>query len=107
MQSDYGDCMHADTTPADGNIAVGDPHQVAYKVPHAAQLVDLSERQMWEFVRSGEIDSFKIGTSRRIPRAALIEFIERKKAEATHPPAGPSTPPPPSGLKSSSLRRAG
>lgn len=89
--------MQADTTPANGNAALGEPHQVAYRVRHAAELVDLSERQMWDLVKKGEIESFKIGTSRRIPRAALIAFIERKKAEATHPPAGPSTPPPPSG----------
>jgi hypothetical protein len=96
--------MHADTPPADGNTApdetavLGNPHQIAYKVPHAAQIVDMSERQMWEFVRTGEVESFKIGTSRRIGRAALLDFIARHQ-EATHPPAGPSSPPPPPGPK--------
>lgn len=109
----YVDCMHADTTPVSGNADLGDSHQVAYRVRHAAELVDLSERQMWEYVRTGEIASFKIGTARRIPRAALIAFIERMRAatevaDETHPPAGPSTPPPPSGPgKNESLRRAG
>lgn len=107
--------MHADTTPANGNTALGDPHQVAYRVRHAAELVDLSERQMWDYVRKGEIASFKIGTSRRIPRAALLDFIERHRAESaaavggeTHPPSGPSNPPPPSGPgKAEPMRRAG
>lgn len=93
--------MHADTTPAHGSTALADDHQIAYRVPHAAQVVDLSERQMWKLVRDGEIESFKIGTSRRIPRAALVAYIERMRAEddATHPPSGPSTPTPPPGPK--------
>src|ERR1044071_896459 len=83
-QSDYGDCMHADTDPASGNdtdaadgTKVPADDQIAYNVPHAAQVIDLSERQVWELVRSGEIESFKIGASRRISRAALVAYVKR------------------------------
>jgi excisionase family DNA binding protein len=100
MQSGYLDCMHADTTPADGTTALADDHQIAYKVPHAAQVLDLSERQVWELVRTGDIPSFKIGASRRILRSDLTAYADSLRAE-THPPAGPSTPPPPSGPKAS------
>lgn len=68
--------MHADTTPANGNQVPADD-QIAYKVPHAAQVLDLSDRQMWELVRRGDIESFKIGASRRISRAALVAYIEQ------------------------------
>lgn len=91
--------MHADTTPTDGSKTPADD-QIAYKVPHAAQVIDLSERQMWELVRRGDIESFKIGTSRRIPRSALVAYIEANRAnDMTHPPSGPSSPPPPPGPK--------
>lgn len=76
--------MHADS--ASSNTANGNglppDDQIAYKVPHAAQVIDLSERQMWELVRSGEIESIKIGASRRIPRAALVAYIEQHRGVA-------------------------
>lgn len=74
---------------------------MAYSVRSAAKALDLSVRVVWDLVAKGEIDSFKIGASRRITREALVAYIERKSAERaadeTHPPAGPNTPPPPSG----------
>ena len=77
----YLDCMHADTEPVHGTEGPADD-QIAYKVPHAARVLDLSERQMWDLVGKGEIDSFKIGTSRRISRAALVAYIERHRDAA-------------------------
>lgn len=51
--------------------------QLAYSVRHAADVLDLSERRMWELVRTGEVESFKIGASRRIARSVLVAYVER------------------------------
>lgn len=72
--------MQADTQPADtsgGNIQLS-PEQIAYSVPHAAEVLDFSERHMWDLIKSGEVESFKVGASRRITRAALVAFIASK-----------------------------
>jgi excisionase family DNA binding protein len=37
---------------------------------------------MWELVRTGEIESVKIGASRRILRAALVAYIEAHRSAA-------------------------
>jgi excisionase family DNA binding protein len=88
MQSRYLDCMHADSTvlsPTGGNAApaaIAAAEQIAYNVPHAAKILDLSERQMWTKVRNGEIASFKMGASRRITRAALLAYIDSLQVAA-------------------------
>lgn len=53
----------------------------AYNVPHAALLLDLSERKVWDLIKRKEIDSFKVGRARRVPHEAIVAFIERKKRE--------------------------
>lgn len=81
MQTDYLDCMHADATQdntTDGNSLPADD-QIAYKVPHAAKVLDLGLRTVWGLVHSGEIESILIGRSRRVSRAALIAFIDSKR----------------------------
>lgn len=59
-----------------------DDEHLAYSVKNAARAVDISERQMWELVAKGEVHSIKIGRSRRIPRKALLAFLDRPKAAA-------------------------
>jgi excisionase family DNA binding protein len=49
---------------------------MAYRVQTAARVLDLSERVVWELVRRGDIQSFKVGTARLISRAALQKFID-------------------------------
>lgn len=88
MQSRYVDCMHADNTgfgPIGGTAAMASitaDEQLAYNVPHAAEVLDLSERQMWTLVRTGAIESFKMGASRRITRAALIAYVASQQVAA-------------------------
>lgn len=57
--------------------------QVLYKVPHAAKVMDFSERYMWRLVRDGEIRSIKVGSSRRISRDSLIEYAKRLTSDET------------------------
>lgn len=37
-------------------------------VAEAAELLSLSERKVWEMVRWGDLDSYKVGRARRIRR---------------------------------------
>lgn len=51
-------------------------------VPEAANALSLSRSKVYELMAAGEIRSVKIGTSRRIPRLALHEYIARLEEEA-------------------------
>ncbi|WP_250009145.1 helix-turn-helix domain-containing protein [Actinoplanes sp. M2I2] len=55
--------------------------QIAYNVPHAAKVLDLGVRTVWALVHAGDIESVKIGSARRIPRTALVAYIESLRTE--------------------------
>lgn len=48
-----------------------------FKVEEGAQHIRVSRSKMFELLKSGEIRSVKIGRSRRIPAAALDEYVTR------------------------------
>lgn len=77
--------MHGDAT-SDGqrsaDTASPANDQIAYKVPQAAKVLDLSARKVWELVYAGEIESIKIGRSRRVTRAALVAYVDRLRGAA-------------------------
>jgi len=50
---------------------------MAFKVPNAARLMDLSERFVWALVKSGELESVKIGRARLVTRTAIQQYLER------------------------------
>lgn len=56
------------------------PPRVAYKVPEAAAALALSEAMTWKLVKSRELRSYKVGTARFVPAAALDEFVESRLA---------------------------
>lgn len=56
--------------------------QIAYKVNEAAKLLDLSERTVWSLIRSDELESFLVGTARRVSRAALLDFVKRRQDQS-------------------------
>jgi excisionase family DNA binding protein len=69
--------MQADAAPrnsVDGNGADDEP--LAYTVPQAARKLAISPRSMWHLVHTEQVESFKIGASRRIPREALLAYLE-------------------------------
>lgn len=75
--------MQADAAPGnsvDGNGPVDEP--LAYSVPRAAKKLDIGVRSMWHLVHTGQIDSVKIGASRRIPREALHAYLESLRGAA-------------------------
>jgi excisionase family DNA binding protein len=76
--------MHESATPSTPSVgtALGEPEQLAYKVPHAAKLLDMGERKVWALVHSGQIESFTIGTARRVTRQAILDYIQRRGSAA-------------------------
>lgn len=59
--------------------------RVAYKVPEAAQALALSEALVWRLVKSGQLRSYKVGSSRFVPVTAVTEFVEARIAEQPTP----------------------
>ena len=50
-------------------------------IEEAAEVLRIGRTTMFALVRDGEIRSFLIGRSRRIPLAAIDEYVRRKGAE--------------------------
>lgn len=50
--------------------------KLLYTVPEAAEMLGLGTTKVWELVMAEEIDSIRIGRSRRITRDALDRFIK-------------------------------
>lgn len=73
--------MHESASPNTVTDETGEG-QLAYKIPHAARVLDMSVRKVWALVHSGEIESFKIGSSRRVTRKALLNYIDRQEHAA-------------------------
>ena len=67
------------TAHADGSPDV--PERLVYSVDEAADLLGIGRTYMFRLVATGEIDSFKIGSRRKIPRDALDRYIARLRAE--------------------------
>ena len=57
------------------------PGRLLYSVEEAADLLGIGRTFMFHLVATGEIDSFKIGKRRKIPRDALDGYIERLRSE--------------------------
>ena len=52
-------------------------------VPEAAETLAISRSKLYELIASGAIASIRIDGSRRIPLAALEDYISRLLAERT------------------------
>jgi excisionase family DNA binding protein len=57
------------------------PRRLLYSVEDAADLLGIGRTFMFHLLATGEIDSFKIGKRRKIPRDALDGYIERLRLE--------------------------
>jgi len=51
----------------------------------AAELLGVGRSQMFELIARREIESFKIGRLRKIPRDAITAYIERMRTEQAIP----------------------
>jgi len=50
-------------------------------IGEAARFLSLSRSKLYAYVLGGDIPSITLGRSRRIPAAALADWIERQRAE--------------------------
>lgn len=56
------------------------PEVKLYTVRQVAVMLSLSESKIWQLTRSGELDSVKVGWSRRIVAASVDAYIKRLQA---------------------------
>jgi excisionase family DNA binding protein len=60
------------------------PHvRVLLTVEEAAQALTISRWKVFDLIRCRELRSVKIGGLRRVPRAAIDEYVARLLAEAS------------------------
>ncbi len=77
--------MAAMTTTQETTDVAFDPMEalndrLLLKVERVAQALDLSRSQVAEMIATGELPSIKIGRSRRVPVAALRQWIAEQAA---------------------------
>ncbi len=53
-------------------------------VAEVAKLLRLSEPTIWRRIYAGEIESVKAGRARRVPPAAVRDYIERLRSGTPH-----------------------
>lgn len=55
---------------------------IAVRVPDAVRLTGLSRSRLYELMRSGEIEFFKVRGSTLLPYEGLRAFLDRQRAAA-------------------------
>ena len=55
-----------------------DVNKLAYTIPEACFATGLGRTLLYQYLSSGEIESFTAGSRRLIPRSALEAFIARR-----------------------------
>jgi excisionase family DNA binding protein len=59
----------------------GFPDRLLYSVAEAADLLGIGRTFMYHLVATGEVDSLKVGTRRKIPRESIHGYIQRLRSE--------------------------
>jgi excisionase family DNA binding protein len=67
---------HEQNEPRSIGTATGEP--LLMKAEEVARLLSLGRSKVYEMMASGELPSVKIGTARRVPRAALLDWITQR-----------------------------
>lgn len=60
--------------------------KILLRPEEGANELAVSRARMYELIASGEVESIKIGRSRRIPHAALTAYVDRLRSEQPHGP---------------------
>lgn len=58
-----------------------------YRPEEAALKLGVSRARLFELMATGDLESVKIGRSRRLPHGALVAFVERLRTEQARDPA--------------------
>jgi excisionase family DNA binding protein len=62
------------------NGGAGGPGPLLVTPEQAAIRLAICRTKVYELLREGELESVRIGSSRRIPAAALAEYVQRLRA---------------------------
>ncbi|MFC4054655.1 helix-turn-helix domain-containing protein [Actinomadura syzygii] len=54
---------------------------LAYRAEEVPQAFPIGRTALFKLLRTGEIESFKVGRARFVPRQALVDFMARQLAE--------------------------
>jgi excisionase family DNA binding protein len=60
------------------HMAPAPTHDDALDVPAAAIRLGVSETGVWRLIRTGELDSLKVGSRRVVPSSAIDAFLQRR-----------------------------
>ncbi len=52
-------------------------HTLLLTTTEAADLLGVSRTTVYELLNTGQLESVRIGRARRIPRAALVAYVDR------------------------------
>ncbi len=52
--------------------------KVLYRAEEAAEVMSLSRTAVFGLIRSGDLDTIKIGHRRRIPRSSIEDYVARQ-----------------------------
>ncbi|WP_239340636.1 helix-turn-helix domain-containing protein [Frankia sp. CiP3] len=52
-------------------------HALLLTATEAADLLGVSRTTVYELLNAGQLESVRIGRARRIPRAALVAYVDR------------------------------
>jgi excisionase family DNA binding protein len=55
---------------------------LAYDVPVAGRMIGVGTTKVWELVRSGDLQTIRIGRRRLVTKEALQAFLDRLSASA-------------------------
>lgn len=65
---------------ADGGLELGAP-ALLLRIEDAASRLGIARSMMYQLVRSGEVESVRVGRLRRIPVECLEEYVARLRAQ--------------------------
>jgi excisionase family DNA binding protein len=54
---------------------------LAYRPAEALAVFPIGRSALFELLKAGEIESFRVGRARFIPRQSLLDYMERQLAE--------------------------
>lgn len=70
---------------ADKGQKPGQVERLALTVEQTAEMLGIGRDRVYNLLRTGQLESIKIGKLRRIPRSALDSYIARLLAEGSRP----------------------
>jgi excisionase family DNA binding protein len=73
--------MHQSAVDAPRTHATADDGWVSKPIKEVAPLLGISVRLLWDYVRDGEIDSFRAGRRRLIRREAAEAWAKKREDE--------------------------